>query len=488
MQNIWEGLLLSLPKRPDILAIQLVASFILLVLLSGIMFLVPPMQVAVTVAAILTSLYFFTRPYLALFSIFVVRAMLDLLWWIPGDILGLNMLQLFSAAVFVLVSTQWFLDLKRMQNHPCFELFLGFVLLIIIATLRADNIVANLANIVRYTVPFVLFFMVSVHFSARESRRALIYVIGLIGVIPVAINLYHFSAGQMNQYTLHGYDRLLGGYKNLHNMALMTLFFTTIWILWMGQVRTWFATIPLIVISCAAVFTMYMSYIRTSMLGLGVFLFALIAFHRKYRLLGFAAVLGIAGILSSTEIQDRFSDVWLLFDSENLMLDKREIGSGRWGLWTMSMKEYLNLPAWDQILGPGLGQHMVLTLDFVRQFHTRKGFELDPHNDLLLLLYQIGPFGLAIYLWMQWKVIQVALKVRVLAAGERFATHLAAYVAAMTVMVFVTNVVNNSFVHRTSPGWYYWCVCGLLFAEYGQLQRAATEKEVELLPVPVTAA
>ncbi len=478
-----------MPKRPDILAIQMFASVVLLVLLGGIMFMVPPMQVAVTVAAILTSLYFFTRPYLALFSIFVVRALLDLLWWIPGTIMGLNMLQLFSAAVFVLVSTQWFLDLKRMQNHPCFELFLGFMLLIVIAVFRCESIMANLANIVRYTVPFVLFFMVSIHFSERSSRRGLLYVIACIGVVPVVINLYHFSAGQMHQYTLHGYDRLLGGYKNLHNMALMTLFFTTVWILWMGQVKSWVMTLPLIVMSSAAAFTMYMSYIRTSMLGLGVFIFALIGFHRKYRLLGFAGVLGIAGIVSSPEIQDRFSDVWLLFDNESLTLDKREIGSGRWGLWTMSMREYLRMPMWDQILGPGLGQHLVLTLDFVRQFHTRKGFQLDPHNDLLLLLYQIGPFGMGIYLWMQWKVLKVAAEVRILAAGDKFATHLAAYASAMTVMVFVTNIVNNSFIHRTSPGWYYWCICGLLFAEYGQLKRKQAEQDEAaatngLQPVP----
>jgi hypothetical protein len=466
----------------------MVAGFILLALLSGIMFLVPPMQVAVSVAAILTSLYFFTRPYLALFSIFVVRAMLDLLWWIPGTILGLNMLQLFSAAVFILVATQLFLDLKRMQTHPCFELFLGFMLLITIAVLRCDSIVANLANIVRYTVPFILFFMVSIHFTDRSSRRGLLYVIACIGVIPVGINLYHFSAGQMNQYTLHGYDRLLGGYKNLHNMALMTLFFTTVWILWIGQVRNWLSTGLLVVISAAAAFTMYKSYIRTSVLGLGVFVLALLYFHRRYRLLGFAGVLGIAGILFSPEIQDRFSDIWLLFDTENITLDKRSIGSGRWGLWTMSMAEYLRMPVWDQILGPGLGQHLVLTLDFVRQFHTRKGFQLDPHNDMLLLLYQIGPFGVLIYLWMQWKVLKIAAEVRILAAGERFATHLAAYVSAMTVMVFVTNIVNNSFIHRTSPGWYYWCICGLLFAEYGQLKRIAAAKQREPLTTVVETA
>ena len=484
-----EGLLLSLPKRPDILAIQLAASFILLVLLAGVMFLVSPLQVAVSVAAILTVIYFFTRPTIALFSIFCIRGLLDLLWWIPGTIMGLNMLQLFSASVFVLVATQLFLDLKRMQTHPCFELFLGFLLLIVIAVVRCDSIVANLANIVRYTAPFILFFMVSIHFTERSSRRGLLYVIALIGVIPVVINLYHFSAGQMNQYTLHGYDRLLGGYKNLHNMALMTLFFTTIWILWMGQVRSWLVTSLLLIITGAAAFTMYKSYIRTSVLGLGVFVLALIFFHRRYRLLAASMVLGFFAIMSSPEIQDRFSDIWLLFDNESLTLDKRAIGSGRWGLWTMSMAEYLRMPVWDQVLGPGLGQHLVLTLDFVRQFHTRKGFQLDPHNDMLLLLYQIGPFGVLIYLWMQWKVLKVAAEVRILAAGERFATHLAAYASAMTVMVFVTNIVNNSFVHRTSPGWYYWCICGLLFAEYGHLKRKASHRELEALaPVAEPAA
>ena len=39
------------------------ASFILLVLLAGVMFVVPPLQVAVSVASILTVLYFFWGHY-----------------------------------------------------------------------------------------------------------------------------------------------------------------------------------------------------------------------------------------------------------------------------------------------------------------------------------------------------------------------------------------------------------------------------------------
>ena len=177
-----EGLLLSLPKRPDILAIQLAASFILLVLLAGVMFLVSPLQVAVSVAAILTVIYFFTRPTIALFSIFCIRGLLDLLWWIPGTIAGLNMLQLFSAAAFCLVATQLFLDLKRMQEHPLFQMFLAYLVFIIIGTLRSDNILANLDNIVRYTSPFILFFMVSIYLDKRELRRSLLFFIACIGM------------------------------------------------------------------------------------------------------------------------------------------------------------------------------------------------------------------------------------------------------------------------------------------------------------------
>ena len=61
-QRVWESILLSLPKRPDILAIQMGAGLIMIVVLAGIMFVVPPMQVAVAVASVLLTVYFFTRP------------------------------------------------------------------------------------------------------------------------------------------------------------------------------------------------------------------------------------------------------------------------------------------------------------------------------------------------------------------------------------------------------------------------------------------
>ena len=482
-QRIWEALLLSLPKRPDILAIQLGAGFVLLCVLGGIMFLVPPLQVAVSVASVLVVIYFFTRPLFALFAVFVLRGLLDLLWWIPGTIMGLNMLQLFSASVFLLSSTQLFLDLKRLQTHPCFRLLLGYVTLMGIAALRADDIGGNIDSIVRYTSPIVLFFMISLYFDRQSLRRMGMLTIAAVGVIPVGVSLYYYMSGQMGVYSLHGYNRLLGGYKNLHNMALMTLFFTTMFIFWFTVVRSNFKSVVLLALTSVALFTLYKTYIRTGLLGFGVFMIALLIMMRRYRTLAVVLAMGGIFIAINTDMQDRFGDVLLMFDTDRVALDKRKLGSGRWGIWSMSMKEYMSQSPWDLILGLGLGGQRMMTLDWVKMFHS-KHITLDPHNDLLLLLYQIGPMGVAVYLGFQWQVVRHALIIRRDPDADRFAKLLATYGIALTATVLVTNAVSNSFVHRTSPGWYYWCICGLVFAEYGSLMRAKGRRAAELRAVP----
>jgi len=468
-----------LPKRPDILAIQLGVGLILLVLLSGVMFVVPPMQVAVVVASILLVVYFFTRPLIALFVVFCLRALLDLLWWIPGTIAGLNMMQLFSAAVFVLVTTQLFLDLKRLQSHPCFKLLLMYVVLMTIAVLRCENILANVDSIVRYISPLMLFFMVSIHFDKERYRFNLLKWIAIIGIVPLTLSLFHFATGQMGSVELHGYNRLLGGYKNLHNMALMTLFFVTIYVFWLGRAPHKFARLVFGGMVLLVTFTLYKTYIRTGLLGLGVFITVFLVAYKKYRTLGGVLVGGIIFILLDPSMQDRFGDLSLMFDTDRVALDKRKLGSGRWGIWTMSFGKYMDQSPWDLILGLGLGGQRGMTIDWVRLFHT-KNRTLDPHNDMLLLLFQLGPFGVMIYLGFQVQVIRYALKLRNAAAASPFARSLAVYVIALTIMVLVTNSVSNSFVHRTSPGWYYWCICGLMFAQWSDLQRRTKKKPGDL--------
>jgi hypothetical protein len=287
----------------------------------------------------------------------------------------------------------------------------------------------------------------------------------------------------MNAYTLHGYDRLLGGYKNLHNMALMTLVFLSLWTFWLIQARSMFHSIVLLGVIGLGCLTLYKTYIRTGILGFAVFVATALLFGKKYRTLAIATVLGAIAMMLSSDLQHRFGDFLLIFDTESVMLDKRKLGSGRWGIWSMSMSEYMAQPMWDKILGIGLGGQRLMTLDWVKLFHS-KHITLDPHNDQLLLLYQIGPIGVLCYLAMQWGVFRAAKEILAMPHADRFARTLAIFSISFTAMVFVTNSVSNSFVHRTSPGWYYWCFCGLLFAEYADLKRKAAAADLEIKVVP----
>jgi len=453
-----------------------------MVLLAGIMFVVEPMQVAVAVASVLLVVYFFTRPLFALFAVFLLRALLDLLWWIPGTIMGLNMMQLFSASVFVLVTTQLFLDLKRVQDHPCFKLLLAFVVLMVIAIARCDDIPRNLDSIVRYSSPFMLFFMVSIHFDKESHRTNLLKWIAIIGLIPVSVSLWYYAHGQMGQVELHGYNRLLGGYKNLHNMALMTLFFATIYIFWLWRAPNNFAALVFGAMAILVTFTLYKTYIRTGLLGMAVFMSVFLLAYKRYRTLAAVLVAGGLFIVLDASMQDRFGDFMLIFDTDRIALDKRKLGSGRWGIWTMSLGKYLQQSPWDLILGLGLGGQRAMTIDWVRLFHARHT-TLDPHNDMLLVLFQLGPMGVLTYLGFQYQTVKYALKLRNAPESTPFGQGLAVYVIALTATVFVTNCISNSFVHRTSPGWYYWCICGLMFAQWAGVRAKQKAAESELRQV-----
>ena len=146
------------------------------------------------------------------------------------------------------------------------------------------------------------------------------------------------------------------------------------------------------------------------------------------------------------------------------------------------MGKYLQQSPWDLILGLGLGGQRAMTIDWVRLFHA-KHTTLDPHNDMLLLLFQLGPLGVMTYLGFQIQTVRYALKVRNAPESSAFGRGLAVYVIAMTATVFVTNSISNSFIHRTSPGWYYWCLCGLMFAQWASIVSQRKAAQSELKPV-----
>jgi len=431
-------------------------------------------QLVVMLSAVM-AITFFTRPEYALLIFFAMRAIFDLLWWIPGTILSLNMMELFTGAVTGLAAVMFVLDLKRLDWHPCLPAFIPYVTVILIGGVRDLAFRSGAEITARYVSPLLIMFLMSAYFDSRFRRRRLFLVATAVGVIPVVVSLYKLSQGQMHTYYLAGYWRLLGGYKNLHNHALMMMFITTMvaWWFMRTQDRAWKAM--LLVYGLGSVSCMYLTYARTAYLGLAVFFAVYFYVTGQRRLLAAGAVALVIFVMSSSMMQDRFKDlVYFFMTEEESGFLRRKLGSGRWGLWTSSFREYLRHPLGDIVLGLGIGKHWLLTRQYFNPYAIAQQGFVDPHNDYLTMTYQVGPIATLSYLAMQVQAVRYGLRVYRW-SDDAWSRSLGAYVVGLCATATVANSVSNAFINRTTLGWYFWGIAGLMFAEYGRLARITDE-------------
>ena len=94
---------------------------------------------------------------------------------------------------------------------------------------------------------------------------------------------------------------------------------------------------------------------------------------------------------------------------------------------------------------------------------------------------------MGLYLLMQIKIFLIAVAVWRNPQADRFGRGIAVFTGALTLTVIMANGISNSFIHRTSPGWYYWCICGLLVAEWATLKRKAARIPGDLAAVEAEA-
>ncbi len=457
--------------------IALAAGAVLMGVLFGSVLYLPWLPQLVVLVSMLVGLAFFTRPELSLLTFFGLRAVFDLLWWVPVNFIGLNVMELFSGACAGLALVLCYLELKRFNDHPAVAAFVPYLAVIIIGAFRNLDLREGLEILARYMSTFLFMFLITVFFDSARKRRQFFLVVSAVCAVPVLVSLYHLATGQMNTYTLDGYNRLIGGYKNLHNHALMMMFISTIGLFWLQHVRrisfTWiFALYALGALTC-----LYFTYVRTAMLGLAVGVVAFLFISGRQRALMFVGAAMVVAVLTSDTLQDRFADLALVFSSDIYESDREDLGSGRLALWTVSMGEFLKNPLGDLFLGLGLGKHTMLTKPLYSDhyFDPKVGY-IDPHNDYLSLLYQMGPVAPISYIAMQIQVIRHGLKLKRL-AEDPWARDFGCYMVAMCVTVFTTNFVSNAFVSRVTLGWYFWGLAGILFGESVAVEREHSERE-----------
>lgn len=445
------------------------AALFLSLLAAAVMFVPGPAPLALLAGAAGVAA-FFLRPAPVLLGFFVLRIWLDLLWWLPFKLGSLNLMELYTGGVTALCGVLFLLEIRRVASHPALPFFAPYVLVLIVGGARNFELRSAVEIFARYLSPLLVGFLVAGFMDTRERRRRFFIVTTLVCAVPVALSVFHLLNGQMRTYTLAGYNRLLGGYKNLHGHALSMFLIAAMATWWWFEAQTRTKRAAIALYGAAAAVCLYFTYVRTGLLALGIFGATLLWIEGRQRLL-FAGGLAVAVfVLLNPAMQDRFKDFVLILAPDENVLATRKLGSGRFGIWSAAIGEYLRQSPLDIVMGLGIGGHFLLTREAFNPYSMASDGNVDAHSDYLTMTFQVGPVATLSYLAMQVQAMRCGLDVH-RRSPDPFMRRLGAFVVAMSAGATIANVVSNSFINRITQSWMFWSLCGLVFAEWMALRR-----------------
>lgn len=453
---------------PLLLALTVLLGLTFLVLFAPSILFLDYLLFVTVILSTATTVFFFLKPEIALLIFFSLRAILDLLWWLPASLASMNPSEAFSGAVAGLAMVLFFLVFRRFDKHPCIIPFLVYLLFMGVSAVRATALRDSAEILARYLSTFFIMFVGSEFFSTRRTRYTVVVVACAVGVVPVGVSLYHLATGQMSEVSLAGLPRLIGGYKNLHNHALMVMYFSIMGVFWAFNTRARLQRVMAVAFAAGAILCMYLTYVRTAWIGFALFCAVFLWMEGHTRVLVAAAIAVVLFGATNSLVQQRFMDFLVVFN-QSAGYDIDRLGSDRAGIWLTAIREYSYYTFGDKILGLGANQHTVLTAQFSHMYLSEAK---DTHNDYLSMLFQMGPFALLAYLAMQVQVIRYALRLRALTT-QVFWRSFASLVIGLDLCQFFANAISNAFIHRTTIGWYFWGLAGVLFAEVKALEMGA---------------
>jgi O-antigen ligase len=188
-----------------------------------------------------------------------------------------------------------------------------------------------------------------------------------------------------------------------------------------------------------ALYGLYMSHVRTAVLGLLTFLCIFsYAVNKKVFLIG-AATLVLVAIATSS--------YWLMAFNPEFGAEERgvevnvmDLGSGRPNLWLNDIRVFAERPIDAKLAGAGIGN---------RSGIGEAEGQVYGHNDWLELLTQTGLIGLALFATLQILIFRKILRME----GKEKNAFLALFVA-VNLMMFV----SNSYVWRIQVGHLYYMI------------------------------
>lgn len=262
------------------------------------------------------------------------------------------------------------------------------------------------------------------------------------------IALEHPAALDMINYWT-SVSRWEGLYTHSHNLGhSMTLLLMALIVYFLlrgaddkGKFRRTMENGLMSVLGIAAIYALYMSQVRSAVLGLLAFV-AIYTFLYKKRLflMGTAAAVVVAAI----SVPYWFSAMFPEFEmrQRGIEVSNMDLGSGRPRFWLNDLTVYASLPLDQKLGGVGIGA-------------TRTGnMELYGHNDWLGMLTQTGLVGLLLYMVLQVLILRAILRME--KGKERFAF------MAMFGAVNLMMLVSNSYAWRIQVSQLYYIMLAFI--------------------------
>lgn len=333
---------------------------------------------------------------------------------------------------------------------------------------------ARVGELLKLVLPILSYTVVKNIVPDREAYRRLVVWI-LVGfsipaILSVAlIALNHPSAVDMVNYWTD-VTRWKGVYTHSHNLGhSMTLFLMTI-VLYLslreraGSPGSWARRATngaLLAAAAVAAFGLYMSQVRSAVLGLMVF-FALYTFLTHKRVFLLAA--GATTVIAVATLPYWFAAMFPELDlrRRGVEVDTLDLGSGRPRFWLNDLSIYGQLPLDQKLAGVGAG---------VTYVESAQG-ELLGHNDWLGLLTQTGLIGLLLFVGLQIAVLRTIFRMPAPARHVFLALF-----AAVNVMM----AVSNSYVWRIQVAHLYYILLAFIEVPVAATRPAVKEFRRERL-------
>ena len=380
-----------------------------------------------------------------LLAALLLRGGLDLLWWVTLP--GVRSLGAVSSAVIlagcavVLITSS--ARIPRIWLLPAAL----FGALVAGASVRGPG---DWIDALRWSLLYLgpLAFGAAVRIADPEPRTW-VRVLLAGACLPLGLSLVLLATGQPEALVLHGYPRLVGPFKNHHNMALFASSITLLGLYAAVEERGPWRWASAVLAGGASV-CLFFTYVRTCwILTLGTVALWLL-FERRWIALASGAAAGALCLVTSPTLQERFSDLAHVLSGVPPADGWGAIGSSRVHIWTDSFANF-SAGGWPAFaLGNGLGGHMGLHKD------------LDPHCEYLTLLYQLGIAGPLVYLSLfglaAWGCYQ---------RRDRLGN----LVTALVILTAATCLISNDFLGRTTFAWGLWAAIALTWTQPAERHR-----------------